>query len=352
MNKTQEKRTVLIDGRYLEQHMTGVQRFASEIVKRLPCAKDLTFRVAVPAGVKELPPPLENVTFVRVGKRGGTLWEQVDLARYAKKQNLPLLCLCNAAPMRVRAFVVLHDLVWLDVPKSYVVRGWRMKSKLMIKSVLKKNAGLFTVSNFSAERIRARFPKANPVVLGNGWEHVKDWKEEAVSGLPEEFYLSVGSVLPHKNFLYILRLAGLLPDKNFVIVGEKNPIFQEYLEENKVKNCFFTGYLNDGNLKWLYARCKGFLLPSRYEGFGIPPLEAIACGSKKLFLSDIPVFREVYGDAANYFDPENPSASFSLDGGKEIPFSEREALLSAYSWDKFARLLAEHLERALLGEGE
>ena len=301
MNRDLKK--IIIDGRFLQQRLTGVQRFAVENLKRLAKRSDLSIIVAVPPAVTEFPVTGENLVYEKIGTHSETRWEQFDLARYCKKKKLPLLCLCNTAPMRYRATVVLHDIYWLDTKKSETDFKHRLKSKLMIRSFIYKNKGLFTVSEFSAQQIKARFPRTKPVVLCSGWEHVQDWEETPVEGIPTSFYLSVGSLKPNKNFNYILHLAKNSPDQNFVIVGEKSGQIECYLNKNGLKNCHFTGYLSDGQIKWLYARCEGFILPSLYEGFGLPPLEAVACGCKKLFLSDIPVFREIYGGAANFFDP-------------------------------------------------
>ncbi len=345
--KEETVRELIVDGRFLQQQTTGVQRFAVEIMKGLAGCKEFFFTVAVPGSVEEFPFAADNIRFEKVGKHGGIRWEQFDLARYCKKRKLPLLCLCNTIPIRCRAFIVLHDTLWLDLNKSETDPWLRRKSQWMIHSFANRNLALFTVSEFSAARIRAHYPRSRPIVLGNGWEHVKEWKETAVEGLPQNFYLSVGSIKPHKNFGYVLALAKNCPEKNFVIVGGKNQKTESFLTENGLKNCFFTGYLDDGSLKWLYARAEGFILPSLYEGFGIPPLEAVACGCKKLFLSDIPVFKEVYGDVANFFDPNDQTHTADLDAGKEISPEEREALLKKFSWERYARELAGHIKQAL-----
>ncbi len=106
--------------------------------------------------------------------------------------------------------------------------------------------------------------------------------------------------------------------------------------------CIFTGYVDDGQLAYLYRHCEGFILPSLYEGFGIPPLEALACGCRTLLLSDIPVFREVYGNVANFCDPYD-SASVSLSDLKSAGEAETVALLRKFSWKNTADLIFRNL---------
>ena len=82
----------------------------------------------------------------------------------------------------------------------------------------------------------------------------------------------------------------------------------------------YLGYVTDGEAKALMANCRAFLFPTLYEGFGIPPLEAIACGAPRVIVSDTPCMREIYGPHAAYLDPAE--------------------LLGQYSWSASARRLA------------
>ena len=331
---------LILDGRFLEQPLTGVQRFAVEILKEFAKIDDLHVIVAMPSNAKPMPLEAKNIEFVRVGSRGGTLWEQFDLPKFCRKKKLPLLCTGNTAPFFYRSNVVLHDVLWLDMKTYAPKRSWTFKSRVMIRSFVYRSKNLFTVSAFSSDRIKQNFRKIKkaPVVLYNGYEHIFDWREERMENLPKSFYLAVGSVYPHKNFKYILHLAKNNPDVNFVIAGKKNTDYEAFLEQNHITNCFFTGYVSDGQLFWLYKNCEGFLLPSLYEGFGIPPLEAVACGCRKIILSDIPVFHEIYGDCATYFDPLNYDNTVTL-STQEISETAAEALLESYRWKNAAEII-------------
>ena len=121
----------------------------------------------------------------------------------------------------------------------------------------------------------------------------------------------------------------------FVVSGnENNRIFKDKNNEKDVKNLIYTGYLNDGELVTLYKNCKAFIFPSLYEGFGIPPLEAIECGCKNLILSDIEVLKEIYGNNAVYIDTKN-----YIKLPEKLIEADIDELLEKSSWKKTATLI-------------
>lgn len=334
-------RTLVFDGKFLLRRMTGVQRFAFEVLRELCAAEDIHVILALPKGAEGPDFAAKNLEVVRFGSFKGNLWEQISLPRYCKKRKLPLLCPANIAPILYPSCVVLHDVTFREKVTYAPSKLWTAKMRFLVKNCLKKCQALFTVSEFSKERIKALYPKLKrePVVAGNGYEHMlsmpsDDSLSQKISG---EYFFSVGSVHPNKNFRYVLELARQNPQKKFVIAGNLSN-FAEFGE--KPENCIFTGYLTDGQLKWLYEHCTGFILPSLYEGFGVPPLEAVACGCRKLFLSDIPVFREVYGGCAVFFDPKDYEKTVSLDAEK-MSEEAAQALLSKYNWKKTAEIIAD-----------
>ena len=344
-------KTVIVNGKFLSQKITGVQRFSLEILRHLSQYDDLSIRVAMPCDAEIPCGEFRNCIFDRFGTMKGAFWEQISLPKYCKKYKLPLLCFGNIAPFCYRSIVVLHDVLFNERSSSnshFNSRKWEIKYKLAVRSFIYSSRQIFTVSNFSRQRILHFYPKVKDVkVICNGHEHVLQFVPEQVSDIPDEFYLSVGSNAFSKNFRYVLELAKANPSLNFVIVGKRSTIYDDFLQKNKIENCFFTGYINDAQLVWLYKNCKGFILPSFYEGFGIPPLEAIAMGCRNIFLSDIPVFREIYDGCATFFDPYDVTNLVDLESPTVCSSNNYEELLNKYTWENAAAILHDYIANSV-----
>ena len=102
----------------------------------------------------------------------------------------------------------------------------------------------------------------------------------------------------------------------------------------------YLGYVSDGAAKALMARCRAFLFPTLYEGFGIPPLEAAACGAPEIIVSDTPCMREVYGPSAAYIDLAVNHGDVDSITPAQAPAA---AVLARYSWDRSAEKLLQIL---------
>lgn len=153
----------------------------------------------------------------------------------------------------------------------------------------------------------------------------------------------MANLLKNKNFPWVLRAAGVKPDAVFAIAGGGSLAAEaERLGLADLPNVLYLGYVSDGAAKALMAHCKAFLFPTLYEGFGIPPLEAAACGAPQIIVSDTPCMREVYGPCAAYIDlTANPG-----DVDDVTPATApTAALLEKYSWDKSAERLLQILEK-------
>lgn len=337
-------KSIIVNGKFLAQRITGVQRACLEILKRLAQREDLDILVPMPPNAEIPKGDFGNCRFVKIGKFKGNLWEQISLPRFCKKKKLPLICLGSLAPVSYKSNLLLHDVTFRE-KTDFNDKLWSLKYRILVRLIIYKSKTVFTVSEFSKDRIEFYYPKLKkpPVVTFNGYEHILNLSPEAVSGLPESFYLAVGSLNGNKNFKYILHLAKNNPDKNFVITGKINATFDEFIQKNKISNVFFTGYVEDSQLIYLYKKCIAFILPSLYEGFGLPPLEAIAAGCKSVFLSDISVFHEIYGKVASFFDPLDYEKTVDLSNPKIIDDGNRAALLEKYSWERSAQAIIDNI---------
>lgn len=225
----------------------------------------------------------------------------------------------NFIPLDINAnfiIVTIHDLAFIRYKEFHPKDRIEFFNKLFMKNIVKANK-IITVSNFIKQEIidTLKIKSEDIEVIYNGYDEKVFYKRDEVSktnlmnelNLKKEFILFVGSIEPRKNLKTLIKAYNLL-DKNLqdkfdlVIVGAKgweNSEIHDLIKQNS--NIKFLGYIDDESLATLYSAATVFVYPSVYEGFGIPPLEAMACGCP-VILSDIEVFREIYDSKAIFFD--------------------------------------------------
>lgn len=336
---------IYINGRFLTQKITGVQRYAEEIVKMLDSQingkKNYKWILLVPKNIiRNL--KLENIEVKKVGYLKGHLWEQIELPLYSKDGIL--LNFCGCAPiLKKNQIVTIHDAAVCAMPESFsfLFRTWY---KFMFYIVGKRAKKVFTVSNFSKKEINKYFniPLEKIDVTYNGIDHMKNIKpDESIFSKctieKNNYVLAVSSLNPSKNFKLILETAKISPEINFVIAGGTNStVFKEQGLEI-ASNVKFIGYVSDEELVALYKYASCFVYPSIYEGFGIPPLEAMFFNCP-VILSDIEVFKEIYMDSVLYCDVENSKflkqQILLIMGSKKQPFLIKyKNVLLKYRWN-------------------
>ena len=335
---------IYINGKFLCQKITGVQRFAFEIVKVLDNyqSKDLNFIILSPNNI------INKYCFKKIkiniiGGKGNYYWEQITLPKYLKKNKIKnLINLCNLAPIKFPGMCVIHDLGVIEAPKGF---SWKQRFiyKIINRINIKRYSKVFTVSKEMKEHIQNYYKISNVEVLGNGYDHLLEVKENAPNvKLPEKYILAVSSQNPNKNFKSIINYALQNPNLNFVIAGCRHKSFKK--EKLYVpSNVLFLGYVSDENLVFLYKHCSAFIFPSTYEGFGIPPLEAIAMGCKNIICNDIPVLRELYSNCCQFVDFKSKNYNIKLDFN--ISEYNRDMVLKQYRWIKVANPLIDYLEK-------
>lgn len=329
---------LFINGKFLCQKITGVQRYAIEITKEIDkFVEPKSVYIISPSKkyvINDLSDMLKNIQIIYTKGKPNYYWEQWTLARYCKKSKPDdLLNFCNIAPILFPGSCTLHDLAFIEAPEGL---NWKMRLiyKIITKLNVKRYKHIFTVSNTMAEHIARHYKIKKPTVTYNGYEHMLNKKAiKPKIDLPESFYLAVGSMNPNKNFRAIIELAKNTPNENFVIAGGKFKSFNNINLEN-IKNLDFIGYVSDENLIWLYQNCKAFLFPSKYEGFGIPPLEAYVVGCKNIICNDIPVLRELYGEIFNFADFNNYNNKFET----YTPIFFKNDSIKNYSWNLSMKL--------------
>ena len=342
-----------VDGWFFTQRLSGIQRYATEILAELDkIASPGALEVVVPEGAPM--PAYDNLKVVAYGKPSA-LWEQRDYPRYLAVSGRRWLCMCNVIPLYARrnaGIAVWHDVCsrarpdFYQDPRGRASAAWH---RLQYRAMAHQACGIVTVSEFSKNEI-VKYYKVNPAritVIGNAWQHMQrvaaDPDVFAGKGKwpalkPGQYYFSMANLLKNKNFPWVLRAAKNAPDEVFAIAGGGSLEKQAAsLGLADLPNVVYLGYVTDGEAKTLMANCKAFLFPTLYEGFGIPPLEAVACGAPRVLVSDTPCMREVYGPCAGYIDLSTNEGDVT---NVTPPTAAPSELLAKYSWAESARRLA------------
>lgn len=354
----------LINGRFLSQKLTGVQRYAAEIVKAIDAQlaseqtpaslRNADWQLLTPADASE-ELELERIKVRTVGRLRGHAWDQIELARAAAGGRL--ISLANAGPVFHRDhIVVIHDAQVFRRPDFF---SWRyLAVHRTMGRLLARHASIATVSAFSRKELAEvlRLPADAIPVFPNSAEHFAKTKPDpgiiARLGLqPQKFFLYVGSRTKNKNLSVAIRAIQLLdrPDVPLVMVGGDNSkVFQDNLAEGAA-GLLLAGRLTDSEIAALYAQASAFVFPSLYEGFGVPPLEAMLFGCP-VIASTADAVVETCGDAAAYFSASDAEAlkQLMLQRLAAGAISDQERIrqqdrVAFYSWKKSAKALLDHL---------
>jgi len=244
----------------------------------------------------------------------GHLWEQLYLP--AQLQRRLLWSPGNTGPIGVsRQVLTVHDMASLDHPEWFE-RKFALWYAALLPRLIRNVRAIITVSHFSKERI-VRLTGVKPErvhVIFNGVDRrFRPADRETVKQVRSDFDLDrpyilfVGSLEPRKNLRTLFeawRLGGF-DGATLAVVGASGHLFPRLQLDSIPEGVRMLGDVEDDVLPALYFGAAGFVYPSIYEGFGLPPLEAMACGCP-VAVSDIPAHREVCGETAMYFEPFSP----------------------------------------------
>ncbi len=261
------------------------------------------------------------------------------------------------------SILTIHDLSFLRLPECFTANLLNYLSRAVPRSVRKADFILADSGNTRRDLVELMGvppEKVEVLYAGVGEEFRPSDGERARArySLPRSFILSLGTLEPRKNFANLIRAFALVKrelgpgnDLKLVIAGRKGWLYEEIFRA--VEECglegevVFPGYVEDEDLPSLYSAAELFVYPSLYEGFGLPPLEAMACGVP-VVSSEAPPLPEILGDAALFFPPRDVEAMASA---MERALMDRElrqrlrergfARSSLFSWDDSARKLLE-----------
>ncbi|MBM3728935.1 MAG: glycosyltransferase family 4 protein [Acidobacteria bacterium] len=317
---------IAIDAHAIGQHLTGNEVYVRNLLSRFPgldrkaqfiaytCAQSASEWIPEPVEVH----PVSRNPFLRLG------W---DLPRLVNRQRPDLLHVQYTAPLfsRVPIVVTVHDVSFLHHPEYFPAPRVRQLAYTVERTV-RRAAAILTPSDFSRRSIALAYgiPQDNIAVVHNGVSPTfrpisRETAGAFVSGrfqISQPYIMTVGDLQPRKNqigliraFEEVMREFPKLPH-HLVLVGKdkyQGRQIHEAAERSPLRGrIHLTGFVNDDELLRLYNACDLFVFPSLYEGFGIPILEAMACGCA-VACSNTSAMPEVADASAILFDPASPA---------------------------------------------
>lgn len=332
---TGHRYTVLLKPRDMD-----VYDFASSNFTKVVCPhQEFTFdeQLGLLGQIKELHPDLVHFGMVQqpIGYRGLSVTTMHDLTTVRFRN-----------PSKNRLIFTAKQQVYKGV-NQYVAR---------------KSAAILTPTEFVKQDIvdYTRIDPAKITVTYEAADKIDDAPETVTAVAGKRFIMYLGRPLPHKNLGRLLDAFALLkqtqPDLMLVLAGKTDPLYERYYDDvqrRDIPDVVFSGFVSEGQLRWLYEQCQAYVFPTLSEGFGLPGLEAMIHGTP-VVSSNATCLPEVYGDAAHYFDPLDVRAmATAIDDVLSSPRLRKDLIVkgglqvATYSWERMARQTLDVYNRVL-----
>ncbi|TIN92196.1 MAG: glycosyltransferase family 4 protein [Mesorhizobium sp.] len=362
-----------IDARNLIHNLTGIGRYVLEMCRELADTGNEIFLYFPEKPISDLP-SLSKATF-RISSHAGSLrrmvWAQTTLPQQAVRDQIdvfwgPAHRLPFNLDPHIPRVVTIHDLVWRHAASTMRVRGW-LADRFLMRSAIFSSDVIVAVSRSTADDVRTLYPSVSDKlrVVYPGLTRLEENGASSVladNGIDRDYALFVGTLEPRKNLRNLLEAYASLSepvrkDLLLVIAGGQGwglGDLRSHVVRLKLEpNIRLTGYVTDSDLAVLYRRAKFLAMPSLYEGFGFPIIEANAAGAPAL-TSKVSSMPEVAGEAALLVDPTDIQdistalESLALDKMLRSRLA-RNAPLNAlrFNWGKSALELAASFESAI-----
>jgi glycosyltransferase involved in cell wall biosynthesis len=338
---------VVINGEFFCNNLNGIERVAYEITKRLDeISKKDEIGIIISKDAKNVP-YFKNLKVINYEKDIVSIpkWQQFILPKILRKMKAISFDFGNTCSLFYPGISFLHDIYCEMFPGDFKTKREkheRFYFRILNRIIAYRAKKIITVSYFSRNQIvKAYHIKAEKIaVIYNGWNHFGYIDSDYTvfnnyPALSKPFYFSLGSLSKRKNIKWIIEYAAKNPASIFVISGSSlNTVKVDELSGSIPPNVILLGYIDDSKVKALMTQCKAFIHPAYYEGFGIPPLEALSCGAQ-IIVAKAASLPEIYGNTAHYIDPFDTNVD--LDELLKQPVDPPDEILKKYSFDTSAR---------------
>lgn len=251
--------------------------------------------------------------------------------------------------IKLPVYSIIHDLIFLDL-KQITTNGfidYQIKKTLLARCA-SKSRHIFCVSNFTKSRCLHYYPKYKDKFETNYISIGKPIQEFDTSNISKRNQITyVGNVKPHKGILDLLKVYEELGENKPVlkVIGNReNFITGLNIDESKYKDVIFTGEINSSSLYEEIASSKYLVLPSKYEGFGLPPLEALYLGTEPI-ISSIEVFKEIYSSfPVKFYSSLDELKEKIMEEPDKISSSIKKEILDKFSFERFATSIINYIE--------
>lgn len=308
--------------------------------------------------------PKQNEYFKYVVIPGSVAWSHIFFPAYLATHKKPdvLFCPAHYVPRfsLIKTVVTIHDVAYFYYPEEFLKKDL-YKLKNWTSYALNHASKVISVSENTKKDIIKFYetPEQKIEVIHNGFNKTSSVETPREAKSPSSLYLLyVGTLQPRKNVAKLIDAFDILKkdyaDLKLYLVGKKgwlyDEIFSRVTELNLQNDVVFTGYVSEGEKNTLYKHAQAYVLPSLYEGFGNPPLEAMSAGCP-VVVSNNSSLPEICGDACVYFDP-NDTMDMANKISEVLSNKELCASLQAkglqrvkeFSWEKCAKETLEVLK--------